>query len=136
MEKLYKKIRRLKPGTYDDNRFLTKLFRELEKKTNEIFERTVEVVKDKRILGEATYTVAYVIKICNPKYRNLEGSNVWYKSSNKGTKIIALTTALNDQKMKFKESQKNHDENGNNKIKINKNNPSSNPGCNKSKQYH
>ena len=64
MEKQYKEIRRLKPGTYDDNHFLTQLFRALETTTNEIFERTVEVVKDKWILGDATCTIAYVIKTC------------------------------------------------------------------------
>ena len=83
MEKFYKDIRRLKPGTYNDNRFLTKLFRSLEIMTNESFERTMEVVKDKRILGDATWKIAYVIKTCNTKYRNLEGSNVWNQSSNK-----------------------------------------------------
>ena len=91
------------------------------------------VVKEKWILGDATCTVAYVIKICNTKYQNLEGSNVWNKSRNKDTKIIALTTELNDQRMKFEEFQKNYNENGNKKIKPNKNNPYSNPGGNKSK---
>ena len=91
----------MKPGTYNENRFLTQFFRALERTKNEIFERTVEVVKDKLILGYATCTVAYVIITCNTKYLNLEGSNVWNKSSNKDTKIIALNTALNDQRMKF-----------------------------------
>ena len=68
MEKLYKEIRRLKPGTYDDNCFLTQLFCALGKTINEIFERTVKAVKYKCILGDATCTIAYVIKICNTKY--------------------------------------------------------------------
>ena len=46
MEKLYKEIRRLKLGTYDNNRFLTQLICALETTTNESFERTVEVVKE------------------------------------------------------------------------------------------
>ena len=108
MENLYKEIRRLKPGTYDDNCFLTQLFCALETTTNESSERTVGVVKEKWIMGDATCTVAYVIKICNTKYRNLEGSKVWNKSRNKGTKIIALTNALNDQRFKFEEFQKNY----------------------------
>ena len=108
MAKLYKEIRRLEPGTYDDNRFLTQLFRDLETMTNEIFKRTVEVVKDKWILGDATCTVAYVIKTCNTKYRNLEGSNIWNKSSNKDTKSIALNAALNEQRIKFEEFKKNY----------------------------
>ena len=37
MEKLYKEIRRLKPGTYDNNRFHARLFRALETTTNESF---------------------------------------------------------------------------------------------------
>ena len=69
MEKQYKEIRRLKPGTYNDKRFLAQLFRALETTKNEIFDRTVDVVKDKWILGESTCTVTYVIKICNTKYR-------------------------------------------------------------------
>ena len=101
IEKLHKKIRLLKPGAYDDNHFLTQLFRTLETTKNESFKRTVEVVNDKWILEDATYMVACVIKTCNTKYQNLEGSNVWNNSSNKYTKIIALTTALNDQRIKF-----------------------------------
>ena len=76
MEKLYKEIRHLKSGTYDDNRFLTQLFCALEKLTNESSERTVEVVQDKWSLGDAICTVENVIKTCNIKYQNLEGSNV------------------------------------------------------------
>ena len=108
MEKLDKEIRRLNPRTYDDTRFLTQFFFALETAPNESFDRTVEVVKDKWILGDSTCTVAYVIKICNTRYRNLEGSKVWNKSRNKGTKIIALTNALNDQRFKFEEFQKNY----------------------------
>ena len=37
IEKLYKEIRRLKPGTYDDNHFLTQLFCTLETTKNESF---------------------------------------------------------------------------------------------------
>ena len=133
MEKLYKEIRRLKPGTYGVNRFLTQLFRALETTTHESFDRTVEVVKGKWILGDATCTVAYVIKTCNTKYRNVEASNAWNKSSNKYTKIIALTTALNDQRMNFEELQKNYKDNGKNKIKPNEKNPSGNTGGNNSK---
>ena len=116
MENLCKDIRCLKPVTYDDNRFLTQFFCALETMTNDIFERTVEVVKDKWVLGDATCTVVYVIKTCNTKYRNLEVSNVWNKSSNKDTKIISLTTALNYQRIKFEELQKNYNENRNKKI--------------------
>ena len=110
----------MEPGTYDDNRFLTQLFRDLETMTNEIFKRTVEVVKDKWILGDATCTVAYVIKTCNTKYRNLEGSNVGNKSSNKNNKVIAMTTELNDQRMNFEGFQKNYNKNVNKKIEPNR----------------
>ena len=116
MEKLYKEIRRLKPGTYDDNRFLTQFFRALQKTTDESFERTVEVVKDKYILGDKTCMVAYVIKTCSTKYLNLECSNIWNKSSNKDIKIIDLTTELNDQRMKFEEFHNNYNNNGNKKL--------------------
>ena len=85
IEKLYKEIIRLNPGTYGDNRFLTQFFCALETTMNASLERTVEVVKDKWILGDVTCTFAYVIKTCKIKYRNLEGSNVWNKSSNKDT---------------------------------------------------
>ena len=93
----------------------------------------MRVSREKWILGETTCTVAYVIKTCNAKYRDLEGSNVWNKSSNKNTKIIALTTALNDQRMNCEEFQNNYNKNGNNKMKTNENNPSSNTGGNNSK---
>ena len=93
----------------------------------------MEVVKEKWILGDATWIVAYVIKICNTKYQNLESSNLWNKSSNKDIKIIDLTTVFNDQRVKFEEFQNNYNENGNNKIKPNENNSSINPGGNNSK---
>ena len=93
----------------------------------------MEVVKGKWILGNTTCTVVYVIKTCNNRYQNLEGSNVWNKLINRDTNIIALRTALNDQRMNFEEFQKNYNKNGNNKIKPNENNPSSNPGGNNSK---
>ena len=35
---------------------------------------------------------------------------MWKNSSNKYTKIIALTTPLNDQRMKFEYLQKNYNE--------------------------
>ena len=62
IEKLYKEIIRLKPRTYDNKRFLTQLFHALETTTDESFKRTVEVVKYKWILGDATCMVVYVIK--------------------------------------------------------------------------
>ena len=61
------------------------------------------------------------------------GFNVWNKSGNKDTEIIDLTTAMNDQRMKFEEFQNNYNENGNNKIKPNENYTFGNPGSNKSK---
>ena len=91
------------------------------------------VVKEKWILGDATCTVAYVIKICNTKYQNLDGSNVWNKSINKDAKIIAFNIALNYKRMNFEEFQNNYNENWNNKIKPNENNPYINPGGNNSK---
>ena len=42
MENLYKDIRRLKPGTYDNNRFLTQFFCALETMPNESFERKMD----------------------------------------------------------------------------------------------
>ena len=67
MEKIYKDIRCLKTGNYDDSLFLTQFFRALETTTNDSFERTVEVVKEKLIFDDATCTVTYVIKTCNTK---------------------------------------------------------------------
>ena len=61
------------------------------------------------------------------------GFNVWNKSGKKDTEIIDLTTAMNDQRMKFEEFQNNYNENGNNKIKHNEKNLSMNPGGNNSK---
>ena len=58
---------------------------------------------------------------------------MWNKSSNKETKVIALTTALNDQRMKSEEFQKNYNKNENNKIRPNEKNAYSNPSGNKSK---
>ena len=69
MEKLCRDIRRLKPATYKNIRFLTQLFRTLETTTNDSSEIMVETVKDKWILGDATCMLAYVIKTCNTKYR-------------------------------------------------------------------
>ena len=86
MEKIYKEIRRLKPGTYDDNRFLTQLFRALETTTNESFARTVEFIKDKWIMGDTSCTVQYVISTLNNKFRNLEGSGIVGQNEREGYK--------------------------------------------------
>ena len=58
---------------------------------------------------------------------------MWNKLSNKDTNIIALSTAFNDQMMKFLEFKKNYNDNGNNKIIPNEKNPSGDPGGNNSK---
>ena len=71
-------------------------------------------------MGDATCTVAYVIKTCNTKYQYFEGSDVWNKSSNKDTEVIALTKALNYQRIKFDKLQKNYIKNRSNKFKSNK----------------
>ncbi len=103
METIWKEIKRLKPGTYSESRFLTQLFRALETTTNESFERTVETLKDMWILQDPKCTVPFVIQTSSTKYVNLVGANKWNVTSAKDTKIIALTTALNDHKKKFNE---------------------------------
>ncbi len=102
-EKVFKKIKRFKPGTYDKNCFPTQFFQATETTTNESFEWTVEVIKDEWIMGDPTCTIQYVILTLNTKFRNLNRAGIWNKTSEKETKIIALMTALNDQKKKFKE---------------------------------
>ena len=101
METIWKEIKQLKPGNYSDSRFLTQLFRALETTSNESFERTVEMLKDLWILQDPKCTVPFVIHTSCTKYVNLVGANKWNVTSAKDTKIIALTTALNDHKRRF-----------------------------------
>ncbi len=103
METIWKEIKRLKPGTYSDSRFLTQLFRAFKTTSNESFERTVKTLKDMWILQDPKFTIPFVIQTGCTKYVNLVGANKWNVTSAKGTKIIALTTALNDHKKKFNE---------------------------------
>lgn len=112
MEKIWKEIKRLKPGTYSESRFLTQLFRALETTTNESFERTVETLKDMWILQDARCNVPYVIRTSCTKYVNLVSAHKWAITSSKDTKIIALTTALNEHKKKFNELKTKVESNG------------------------
>ncbi len=103
METFWKAIKRLKPWTYSDSCFLTQLFCALKTTTNKSFDRTVKTLKDLWILQDPKYTAPFVIQTSCTKYVNLVGANKWNVTSAKDTKIIALTTALNDHKKKFNE---------------------------------
>ncbi len=103
METIWKEIKQLKPGTYSDSCFLTQLFRALKTTSNESLERTDEMLKDLWILQDPKCTIPFVIQTACTKYVNLVGANKWNITSMKDTKIIALTTALNDHKKKFNE---------------------------------
>ncbi len=117
MEMIWKEIKRLKPGTYSDSCFLTQLFCALKTTSNESFESTIEMLKDLWILQDPKCMVPCVIQTSCMKYINLVGSNKWNVTSAKDTKIIALTTALNDHKKKFnklKSKVKSGNKGGNN----------------------
>ena len=81
MEKTWKEIKRLKPGTYDERSFLTQLFRALLTTTNKDFERSVNNIKDLWVLGNATCTITYIITSVNTTYKNLVGDKSWGKTS-------------------------------------------------------
>ena len=95
MEKTWKEIKRLKPGTYDEQRFLTQIFRALLTTTNEDFERSMKNLKDLWVCGNGVCTVTYIITSVNTTYKNLVGDKSWNKTSDKDAKIIALTNSLN-----------------------------------------
>ena len=103
MEKTWKEIKRLKPGTYDERRFLIQLFRDLLTTTNEDFERSVRNLKDMWVHGDWICAVTYIITLFNKTYKNLVGEKSWGETSDKDAKIIAMTTSLNKQKNKWSE---------------------------------
>ena len=83
MEKTWKEIKRLKPGTYDERRFLSQLFRALLTTTNKDFERSVRNLKDLWVCDDAICTVTYIITLVDTNYKNLVGENPWGKTSDK-----------------------------------------------------
>ena len=96
MEKTWNEIKRIKPGTNDESRFLTQLFRALKTSTNDDFIRSVKNMGDLWIKSDPSITAIRVAADANQYYKTLVNTNEWNKMSEDKTKLIALTTKVNE----------------------------------------
>ena len=96
MEKTWNEIKKIKPGTYDESRFLTQLFRALKTSTNDDFLRSIKNMGDDWIKNDPSITAIIVAADANQFYKTLVNTQEWNKMSEERTKLIALTTKVAD----------------------------------------
>ena len=96
MEKTWNEIKKIKPGTFDESRFLTQLFRALKTSTNDDFLRSVKNMGDLWIKSNPSITAIKVAADANQYYNTLVNTNEWNKMAEEKTKLIALTTKVNE----------------------------------------
>ena len=96
MEKTWNEIKKIKPGTYDESRFLTQLFRALKTSTNDDFLRSIKNMGDDWIKSDPSITAIRVAADANQFYKTLVNTQEWNKLSEDKTKLIALTTKVAD----------------------------------------
>ena len=113
METLWKEILRIKPGSYDKDRFMSELFRGLRTSTNKVFLAEVERKRMDWIMKRDGVTPARVIAEVNALYKNLDSEKAWNVLSPEETKIIALTTEIAQAQQKIKVLQTEVNKKGN-----------------------
>jgi hypothetical protein len=130
LEKTWNEIKNIKPGTYDESRFLTQLFRALKTSTNDDFLRPVKNMGDLWIKSNPSITAVKVAADANQYYKTLVNTDEWNKMSEDKTILIALTTKVNELSKKNQQLESNLKSNsrgnsGNNSGKEKKSNSSS-----------
>ena len=90
---------------YKDDTFLTELYRAAGATTNEEFGRFVKDSKTKWVIG-AQRDKSTIVNDMLKVYRNAVHDGTWGKTSDKDTKIMALTTRLETSKNRMNELEK------------------------------
>jgi len=91
-----------KTGThsYTDQRFVTNLFRALETSPTEKFLSFVDQLKSSWIMEDISLP-SEIIKKLDKMHYNMVANGSWINTKEKDTKIVVLTTMVNDMKMKY-----------------------------------
>ena len=82
---------------YKDDQFLSELFRAAKCSKNEVFKSQVQHLEMQYVTGKISDKTAIVSDLSNI-YRNLLHKGQWKQTNDEKSKIIALTTKLEDQK--------------------------------------
>ncbi len=100
--------------SYTDQRFITNLFRALESSPTEKFLSFVDQLKSQWIMEEISDPTQIILKL-DKMHCNMVADGTWLNTNKKGTKIVALTSALQGVKKKFGDLAK--------KVSFNQNKP-------------
>ena len=86
--------------SYTDQRFITNLFRALESSPTEKFLHFVDQIKSQWIMEDISDPAQIILKL-DKMHRNMVADGSWLNTNEKDTKIVALTSALQEVKKKF-----------------------------------
>ena len=86
--------------SYTDQRFITNLFFALEASPTKIFLSFVDQLKSSWIMEDISLPSAIIAKL-DKMHRNMVADGSWTTTNEKDTKIVALTTMVNDMKKKY-----------------------------------
>ena len=91
--------------SYTDQRFITNLFRALESSPTEKFLSFVDQLKSQWIMEDISLPSDIILKL-DKMHRNMVADGSWVNTNEKDTKVVALTTAIQDVKKKYGELAK------------------------------
>ena len=91
--------------SYTDQRFITNLFRALESSPTEKFLSFVDQLKSQWIMEDISLPSDIILKL-DKMHRNMVADGSWVNTNEKDTKIVALTSAIQDVKKKYGELAK------------------------------
>ena len=86
--------------SYTDQRFITNLFRALESSPTEKFLSFVDQLKSQWIMEDISLPSDIILKL-DKMHRNMVADGSWVNTNDKDTKIVALTTAIQDVRKKY-----------------------------------
>ena len=109
---LWKEICLVAPGSYDSDRFTRELFRALGTTKNQQFQFQLTQTRSAWLLKKEGTDYQSIINEATTLYKNLESEGLWNKVSDEETKIIALTTQVEEAKKTIKALQTKAKEGG------------------------
>ncbi len=86
--------------SYTDQRFITNLFRALETSPTKKFLAFVDQLKSQWIMEDISEPSEIIVEL-NKMHRNMVADGFWLNMNEKGTKIVALTSAIQEVNMKL-----------------------------------
>ncbi len=86
--------------SYTDHCFITNLFRELKTSPTKKFLPFVDQLKSSRIMGDI-FLPSDIIQKLDKMHRNMVADGSWKNTNKKDTKILAITSMVNEMKTKY-----------------------------------